>query len=587
MRAFPLVPAACIAALGVAAVPHLAAAVSPVVIEGVDDEMRDTIRDLLPDRERPTSLFDAERLSEEAAARAMVWLRSEGYYGAEITPEASDEPPQARIVLAPGPRFSFADPQLAFVGDEPDSAALDAVAEALARVRSDAPGRAADVLQAEGQAVTALQRHGYADARAGERRVVVDHAANELRVEFNLDAGDLARLGAVRAEPSGSFRPSFIANLQNWDTGERYTPQMMSRLRRDITTTGAVAFATTRLAPPGPDGLRDVILELEPSRRHAYEVGFSYSTSEGVGFQAEWTRRNLTRRADSLTVTGTLAELQQSLTAELLRPHSAGLGHSMRFGASVGREDLDAYTRSGVAVYASVDASNRLRVGRGYGLSLSADRFDETTGVVREAVVLSGFASVRNDSTEFTLDPTDGSIVALRLEPSISTGDRTLGFVRAIADGRIYETFGDDDRLTLAARLRAGWLEAVSGDPDNVPPDRRFYAGGGGSVRGYAYNSLYPRERDLLGLTPGGQGLVEGSIEARWRSRGAWGAVAFVDGGTAFDDWSDAGDLSWGVGVGVRYNLGFAPLRVDIAAPLDRDATSDDYALYISIGQAF
>ena len=68
------------------------------------------------------------------------------------------------------------------------------------------------------------------------------------------------------------------------------------------------------------------------------------------------------------------------------------------------------------------------------------------------------------------------------------------------------------------------------------------------------------RERDLLGLTPGGQGLVEGSIEARWRSRGAWGAVAFVDGGTAFDDWSDAGDLSWGVGVGVRYNLGFAPL---------------------------
>jgi translocation and assembly module TamA len=106
-------------------------------------------------------------------------------------------------------------------------------------------------------------------------------------------------------------------------------------------------------------------------------------------------------------------------------------------------------------------------------------------------------------------------------------------------------------------------------------------------VRGYEYNTLYPRERDTLGLTPGGQGLLEGSVEARWRFGDRWGAAAFVDGGTAFDDWSEAGDLSWGVGVGARYDLGFAPLRIDFAVPLDQDETSDDFALYISLGQAF
>ncbi|MBC7768642.1 MAG: BamA/TamA family outer membrane protein, partial [Phycisphaerales bacterium] len=143
------------------------------------------------------------------------------------------------------------------------------------------------------------------------------------------------------------------------------------------------------------------------------------------------------------------------------------------------------------------------------------------------------------------------------------------------------------DRLTLAARLRGGWLEAVAGDPDDVPPERRFYAGGGGSVRGYDYNSIYPLERDLLGLTPGGQGLVEGSFEARWRFGARLGAVAFVDAGTAFDDWADVGDVAIGVGVGARYDLGFAPLRVDIAVPLDDEFASNDYALYISIGQAF
>ncbi len=153
--------------------------------------------------------------------------------------------------------------------------------------------------------------------------------------------------------------------------------------------------------------------------------------------------------------------------------------------------------------------------------------------------------------------------------------------------GELYESFAKDDRVTLAARLRAGWLEALAGAADDAPPDRRFYAGGGGSVRGYDYNSIYPRERDLLGLSPGGRGLLEGSLEARWRFGEHLGAAAFVDGGAAFDDWSDAGDLRLGVGIGARYDLGFAPLRVDIAFPLDDRDAAPDYALYISLGQAF
>src|SRR5262249_957527 len=137
------------------------------------------------------------------------------------------------------------------------------------------------------------------------------------------------------------------------------------------------------------------------------------------------------------------------------------------------------------------------------------------------------------------------------------------------------------------ARARMGWMEALIGDADHAPADRRFYAGGGGSVRGYPYNSIYPLERDALGLTPGGQGLLEGSIEARWRFSERLGAAAFVDGGNAFDNWGAASDLHYGVGVGLRYNLGFAPLRVDLAFPLDHEFTAADYALYISVGQAF
>jgi translocation and assembly module TamA len=587
MRALPLVPAAFVAALALTAAPRDASADSPVVIQGVDEDMGKSIGDLLPDRDRPTSLFDAERIAEEAAARAMIWLRSEGYYGATVTPEAREEPLEARIVIEAGPRFSFDAPNISYAGEAPDAEAVSAVEQAIGAVRADAPARTEVVLTSEAAALAALQHAGYADAAIEPRRVVVDHATSRVAADFRFAPGERARLGAVRAEPDDLFRPRYIAHLRNWDEGELYSPDALTRLRRDLSSTGAVSVASTRLGPVNPDGTRDVILNVEPARRNAYEVGVAYSTTEGLGDEAEWTRRNLTRRADSLTVGATLAELQQGVSANWARPHAFRLGHTLNIGASGIHEDLAAYSRQGVAIYASVDASPRVRVGTSYGIRLSVDQYDETSGDIRDATLFSGFAAVRNDSTDQRLDARDGSIVELRLEPSISSGDESLGFVRAIADGRIYESFGENDHLTLAARVQTAWLEAVAGDPDHVPPAQRFYAGGGGSVRGYEYNSIYPHERDALGLTPGGQGLLEGSFEARYRFNARWGAVAFVDGGAAFDDWSEAGDLRWGVGAGVRYDLGFAPVRVDVAVPLDPEEAGADYALYVSLGQAF
>jgi len=589
MRIIPAFPAAALcAALGLAAEPAPVWADSPVVIEGADEDTRRAIIDLLPDRDEPTSLFEAERIAEEAAARALAWLRSEGYYAATVTPEAGEAPAVARIVIAPGQRFRFNPPTITFDGSEPSQGGGGTAArEALQAIEAGAPARAETVLASEDAALLALQQAGYPDAIAGERRIVVDHATTRVSPAFRFASGEFARLGRVRAEPEGVLRPSLVERLRNWDVGDPYAPGRLARIRRDLTSTGAISLATTELGPPDEHGVRDVVVHVEPARRNAYELGFGYSTTEGIGVEAEWTRRNVTGRADSLTISTTLGELLQSGTIELSRPHAAGLGHTRNYGINAAREDTDAYERRGVALYASVDADPRLNFAQSYGARFAADTYNDNTGGISNALVLSGFWDVRRDTTDVRLDPRDGSILNLRLEPTVSTGDATLAFMRAIGEARLYQSFGADNRLTLAGRARAGWLEPISGDLEDAPPDRRFYAGGGGSVRGYGYNSIYPPERARVGVTPGGQGLFETSIEARWRFNDRWGAAAFVDGGNAFDDWQEAGDLRWGVGAGIRYDLGFAPLRVDIAFPLDENETSDDFALYISLGQAF
>jgi len=583
VRSLVLPSAALCAALGLVAGAEPAWARSPVAIEGADENTRRAILDLLPDRDTPTSLFDAERIAEEAAARATAWLRSEGYYDAVVTPQASENPISARLEITPGQRYRFNAPQLSFDGDAPNDQAHAAMQEALRAVRADAPARSGDVLAAEAAALAALQHAGYADGAVGERRVTVDHATLRVSTDFHFTADSLVRLGSVRAEPDNVFRPGFIRSLRNWREGAVYTPENLQRLRRDLTATGAVSRASTRLAPPDADGRRDVVLEVEPAKRNAYELGMGYSTTEGVGVDAQWTRRNFTGRADALTLSTTLGQKLSNASLTWALPDAAGLSHTLSFGVAGAHEDTEAYRRDGVALFASVDASPRIELGRSYGVRLAVDTYDN----LPNATVLSGFVDLRQDNTNFSLDPRTGSIFEVRAEPTVSVDGGTTGFLRATAEARGYYSLGADQRLTFAGRVRAGWLEAFVGDADDVPADRRFYSGGGGSVRGYPYNSIYPHERDTLGLTPGGQGLLEGSIEARWRFDGRLGAAAFIDGGNAFDSWSDAADLHWGVGVGLRYDLGFAPLRVDVAFPLDHDFTSASYALYISVGQAF
>lgn len=597
MRALSNMSAAAAAAAGLAmAATPQAHADNPVTIEGADDEIRDAIEDLLPDRDEPASLFDAERIAEEAAARATAWLRSEGYYQGEAVPEAEENPLRARVRLTLGPRFRLGGATISYEDPPPAEEAQAGVTEAIKLAPLGAPARAAAVLGAESSAVAALESAGYPDAEAGQRRVIVDHADGTMTANYSFRSGERVRLGELRADPSEVLRPEFLNDVRNWDRGDLFSPEALARLRRDVAATGAVSRVSTRFeARPDEPGVRDVILEVAPARRRAVEFGAGYSTTEGVGVEAEWTWRNLTRRADTLELGFILSELQQRVTAELTRPHAAGIGRSVRYAASAGHEETEAYDRTGAAISASIDAARRLKRGVSYGVSLAADQYEDATGQ-SNAVTLSGFGELRGDTTGNPLDARDGDVMALRLEPAYSVGDANIAFVRATADFRTYESRGEDQDTTLAARARFGYVTALSGDDEDLPLDRRFYAGGGGSVRGYSYNSIYPEQRLLAAVTPGGLGLTEVSLEVRHRFDGDTlngffadnlGAVAFIDGGNAWDDLSEAASLKWGVGAGVRYDLGFAPLRIDIAVPLDGGPSDPDFALYVSLGQAF
>ena len=167
------------------------------------------------------------------------------------------------------------------------------------------------------------------------------------------------------------------------------------------------------------------------------------------------------------------------------------------------------------------------------------------------------------------------------MNPEASLRDGTGFYIRNLIEGSIYQPFGES--FVLAGRARFGSIFGIA--RDDLAPSRRLYSGGGGSVRGFGYQQLGPRDAQNVPL--GGRGLSEFSIEGRYRF-GNYGVVGFVDAGqVTASPYPDFSDMRFGVGVGGRVYTGFGPVRVDVATPIGRREGEALVTVYVSIGQAF
>jgi translocation and assembly module TamA len=193
--------------------------------------------------------------------------------------------------------------------------------------------------------------------------------------------------------------------------------------------------------------------------------------------------------------------------------------------------------------------------------------------------------SVTYDSTDSLLDPTQGVRATASIAPYPALLGSDPGIVVTKAQASTYYALDEEARYVLAGRI--GFGSIVGADLAEIPANRRFFAGGGGSVRGYEYRTLGPK--GPFGDPIGGRSLLEGSIEARIKITDTIGVVPFVDMGTAFEgslpDFDERIRVS--AGLGLRYYTGVGPIRLDVAFPVNRERGDSLAAVYISLGQSF
>ncbi|MFE9085329.1 autotransporter assembly complex protein TamA [Brevundimonas sp. NPDC003935] len=578
---------------------HAAVAAQPKAeIRGdVDAELRRRLEQAVGQvDETPANRFEARRRARSAMEAAQALLRSEGYYQPTLQDDVEgEEKPVAVVTVMPGRRFELSETKVNWVAPVPDPAAQSAATADIGLKPGD-PGRAADILDAEGRIVANLTREGYADAKAEPRRVVVDHATFTVQPNFNIASGELVRLDGVLVRTRGPTNPDWVANLAPWKAGDRYDPEDVAELERRLLDTGVydgVNVSLASLDQVTPEGLRPVVVGLSDRPRSLLEAGATYSTAEGVGIDVFQTRYNRFGRAATLKYGGRYASIDSRLGAEASFPHWGKAGRTLKLSGYLINEQTDAYDRSAV----SVNADLSQRIGKTsfftYGLGVDAgqyteNRFDPITQAPitfdRDLAIVTGRAIAFMDRSNDPLDPTRGYRLYVSAQPTAVTGEDTVLFLKTEGQATAYLPLQDGAKTVLAGRARIGSI--VGGEELTVPSDRLFYSGGGGSVRGYSYQSINPRLPDN---TPrGGLSLFETSIEVRHDIGQKFQAVGFVDAGAiGFQETPNLTNMRYGAGVGVRYKLPFGPVRADIAVPLNKREGDAAFQLYISIGQAF
>ncbi|MEH6791713.1 autotransporter assembly complex protein TamA [Parasphingorhabdus sp.] len=441
---------------------------------------------------------------------------------------------------------------------------------------------------------TAMAENGYAFATSGEPELEIDHAERLGDLAVQVTPGGRYNFGAITMARTELFDADHVQLIARFDPGDLYQASDLEDLRRALIATGLVSTITLEPVVADDPGKVDIAVDVTaaPLRTIAGELG--YGTGEGARAEVSWEHRNFFPPEGLVRVSGVLATQEQSGSIAFRRNNFRRRDNIFNARTALSVVDRPAFKAQTFSVAANFERQSNLiyqkRWSWSAGVELLASRETDVTGPTgatgRDTFFIGSLPGlVTYDASDDLLDPTRGFRLTARVAPEASLQDGSFFYVRSQLDGSAY--FPVSDKIVLAGRARFGTIAGAGNN--RIAPSRRLYSGGGGSVRGYGYQRIGPR--DANNDPVGGRSLVEFSLEARVKTGffgGNLGIVPFVDGGNVYTSSTpDFSGMRYGAGLGVRYYSDFGPIRIDVGTPINPQPGDSRVAVYVSLGQAF
>jgi translocation and assembly module TamA len=510
----------------------------------------------------------------------VISVRIDGREVAEIPVlDLPDRVGRVDIVVQPGPPFRFARAEIA------------PLAPGTELPEGFAAGRPApsDILSEAARAgVDGWREVGHAKADVAAQQITADHRRATLDAAIRLDPGPRLRFGRLEISGNERVRTERIREIAGLREGRVFSPEELRKAAERLRRTGAFRSVTLREAERiGPGDLLPIEALVDEERPRRFGAGAEVSSAEGLRLTGFWLHRNLLGGAERLRIGGEIAGIggetggnDYRVTLSFARPGTFSPDTTLTFDSLAELRQEPDYEIKAFEVGAGLARIFSDERSGSVGIGYRQSRVEDAAGTT-DFRLITFPVTYTWDRRDDRLNPTEGFFLDARVTPFLGL-DGTGSGARVQGDARVYRGLGDGGRVVLAARLQYGGV--FGPDLAQTPREFLFYSGGGGTVRGQSYQSLAVEELPG-GVRSGGQQFLGLQAEARVRVTDRIGVVAFADWGAIAAEMGDSVIDHAGAGLGLRYDTGIGPIRLDIAAPIGGDG--DGVQIYIGIGQAF
>lgn len=505
------------------------------------------------------------RFKRGAIEQALKASQALGYYQPTIDAEVkAGDPPRLELSIDPGEPVHLRNVTVRVEG--PASSLKAFQIPASDDLKPGAVLNQGNYEDAKRMILNRALRYGFFEGKFLKHEVLVDPKGGFADINLVYDSGPRYTLGKVTFAGNAPFDQTLLDRLVPFKPDTPYDSQLIAELNQNLQGSGYFETVQVDAAPSTAVGtVIPVDVDLYTRKPRTMTLGLGYSTDMGPRGKASWTRHWDNPRGDSYGFESEISQPKQNVGAWYDIPLDPPLTDKLRFAAGYQYEEIANTDTLSKLLTLGPEWHSKLDNGWTRVVFLRWQheqyRLGDDSGLSTLLMPGVSFSVVRSDNR---IDPSHGYSVTSTLEVAkeglMSDTNLLHGDVQFKALTTLWEKHRFLGRVQFGGSATNGYKQ--------VPPSLRFFAGGDQSVRGYAYQSLSPRNSE--GDRIGGRYMLTGSLEYQYQFAEKWRWATFVDQGNAFNN-LELPSMKTGVGVGIRYISPIGPIRLDLAHALDDD----------------
>ena len=532
------------------------------------DEIAELLTPFLPDEVAPG-------VGGQARLQRLVSqiLETEGYFSPQI--EFAGENGDLRVTVEPGPRTLISAVDVAVDGPLAEKTRQTLIAGWELPVGQ--AFRQQDWNSAKQQVLSRLLAENHAAARLVDSQATIDPATRQARLMAHYESGPPFRFGELKVEGLERYSATLVErHNRTVRPGEPFREADLNALQTALQATPqfrSVLVSIDRDTPPDADGVVTAPVTVRVSERAAHRLSFGAGISSNTGARVEtnFQTADLFGLAWELNSGLRIEQKKQTAYADVFLPPTASQRRNS-FGIMAQTTDIQGLGTERIAIGGQQAWRNGPFETR-LSLTWQDERLnpDGAPESINRALVPNVAWAWRH--VDNLLNARDGIVLQGQVGGAAKSVLSDQSFVRLYGRYQQFFPVGRLDTLTLSGEIGYTIADSSAG----IPQEYVFRAGGTGSVRGYAYQSLGVKDGSA---TVGGRYMATASVEyTHWMDE-QWGIAAFVDAGNAVDDLSKL-DLAYGYGLGVRWRTVAGPVAVDLAYGQQSESVELHFSLAI------